>query len=241
MSSFAVLFAGELQRMVRYSIIGASLLVAVLWIAVLHFSEVQDVGIILPLLLFVDAVSMAILLIGVTIFFEKQEGTLKTLLVSPVDKSEYILAKTCANISSNIMTLVILYGYAVLFRQIHLSFVALLGAVVLIAFFHSLIGFYLSYYAAGFTDLLMGMFKYLLVLMLPVLFEGIGLITNEILTKLMYLLPTKSAHILLYASSGEIELWEIVFSAAYLIVASAVLLTVVLRRFDEFAARESGV
>ncbi len=241
MSSFGVLFAGELQRMARYSIFGASILVAGLWVLVLHFTEVQDIGAILPLLLFVDAVSMAIILIGATIFFERQEGTLKTLLVSPISKTEYVLAKTSANIVSSLMTLVIVYSYAWFFREVNLSFAALLGAVALIAIFHSLVGFYLSYYSADFTDLLMGMFKYMLIFMIPVFFELAGLIKNEVLTRLMYVLPTRASMTLLQASGGGMEFWEVLFSAVYLVGISAILLATVLRKFDEFAVRESGV
>ena len=241
MSNFGVLFTGELQRMVRYSIIGASILVSGLWILVLHFTEVQDVGVILPLLLFVDAVSMAIILIGVTLFFEKQEGTLKTLLVSPISKMEYVLAKTSANIVSNVLTLVILYSYAWLFREVNLSFTALLGAVVVIAVFHSLVGFWFSYYSAEFTDLLINMFKYLLVFSLPIFFEAAGLITNEFVLNLMHVLPTKAAMTLLQASGGEAALGEVFFSAVYLVGGAAILLHVVLNKFDEFAVKESGV
>lgn len=241
MSNYAVLFAGELQRMVRYSIIGASIVVSGLWILVLHFTEVQDIGVILPLLLFVDAVSMAIILIGVTLFFEKQEGTLKTLLVSPITKMEYVLAKTCANTVSNVLTLVILYSYAWLFREVNLSFAALLGAVVVIAVFHSLVGFWFSYYSSEFTDLLINMFKYLLVFSLPIFLEAAGLITNEFVLNLMHVLPTKAAMTLLQASGGEAAFGTVFFSAVYLVGGAAILLHVVLNKFDEFAVKESGV
>ena len=102
---------GEMQRLQRYHIIAASLVVAVIWIGVLHFTDVDDVTSIFPLLLFLDATSMSITLIGVSMFFEREEHTLKALFVSPITKGEYMISKIIGNIVSNLQTLVILYLY----------------------------------------------------------------------------------------------------------------------------------
>lgn len=241
MSNFFVLLLGEIQRMKKYNILAAGLFVSLLWIGVLHFSGMEDVSKIFPLLIFLDATSMAMLLVGVTMFFEKQEGTIKTLLVSPISKVEYILAKTFANIVSNVETLVILYIYAKIFKVININILGLLGAVVLIAFIHSLIGFLLTYYSKDFTELLMGMMKYAFVFMIPILLEQVGLIKNELIKNLLYVIPTKASMTLLKATAGGIEFWEIALSMFYLIAASILLFLLVLKKFDDFAVKESGV
>lgn len=241
MGSFGILLKGELQRMLRYHILGAGFVVAVIWLVVLHFTEVIGVATMLPLLLFFDATSMSIILIGVTLFFEKQEGTIRSLQVSPINRPEQILAKIGGNILTNVQTLVIVYLYAWFFKEIDLSFMGLLLAVIIVGLFHSLVGFLLTYRARGFTELLMGMFVYFFAFMFPVVFEQIGLIQNEIATGIMYILPTKASLILLNSAGGGMETWEILFSAFYLLAASAVLLYFVLKKFNEFALKESGV
>lgn len=241
MGSFAILLKGELQRMLRYHILGAGFVVAILWLLVLHFTEVIGVATMLPLLLFFDTTSMTIILIGVTLFFEKQEGTIRSLQVSPINRTEQILAKTGSNILSNVITLVILYLYAWLFKEIALSFMVLLAAVIIIGLFHSMVGYLLTYRSKGFTELLMGMFVYFFAFMLPVVFEQIGLIQNEIAKGFLYLIPTKAAFILLNSAGGGMETWEVIFSAFYLLAVSAVLMHFVLKKFNEFALKESGV
>lgn len=241
MNNILYLFAGELQRMKRYNILGASIFLSIIWIGVLHFTEIRDVTIIFPLLIFLDATSMALLMVGVTMFFEKQEGVIKTLLVSPISKTEYIVAKTCSNIFSNLLTLVILYLYALFFKEINVNILGLIGAVILISLFHSFVGFILTYYSKDFTELLIGMIKYSFVFMIPILLEETGLIKNDVIQKLLYLIPTKAALILLNASTGGIQKNIIIYSSIYLIVTSALLYYVVYRKFDEFAIRESGV
>ncbi|HHX77714.1 MAG TPA: hypothetical protein GX697_05130 [Firmicutes bacterium] len=69
MSNFIILLGGELQRMLRYHILGAGFIVSIIWLLVLHFTEVIVVSTVLPLLLFFDAVSMSVLLVGVMLFF----------------------------------------------------------------------------------------------------------------------------------------------------------------------------
>lgn len=241
MSNFLVLFTGELLRMKKYHILGASFFIALIWIGVLHLTEIENVTNIFPLLLFLDATSMSILLIGVTMFFEKQEGSMKSLLVSPIHKVEYILAKTGANIASNLITLALLFSYAKLFKNLEVNILFLVAAVIFISFFHSLLGFLLTYYSKDFTQLLMGMMKYSFVFVIPVLLEQIGVIKSEIFSKLLYAIPTKASMILLNASVAEVQMWEILLSIFYLVVISIGVFTVVLKKHDEFALKESGV
>ncbi|OPJ55149.1 fluoroquinolone export ABC transporter permease subunit [Alkalithermobacter paradoxus] len=241
MNNLVVLFNGELERMKRYNILTASFFVSLMWIAVLHFTKINDVSKIFPLLIYLDATSMSILMIGVTMFFEKQEGVIKSLLVSPISKVEYILAKTFANVFSNIITLVILYIYSKLFKEININIVGLIFTVMLIAFLHSLIGFILTYYSKDFTELLVGMIKYSFVCMLPVLLQEVGLIKGEIIEKALYIVPTKASMVLLKASTGGIENIEIILCSLYLIILSISLYVIVLNKFDQFAVKESGV
>lgn len=241
MTNLAYLLKGELQRMQKYHILSASFVVALIWIGVLHFAAVNNLDTFFPLLLFMDATMMAILMVGVTMFFEKQEGTLKTLLVSPINKFEYILAKSFANIISNFITLVLLYAYALFFRDLSISFFTLLAVVLLISLFHSFLGFILMYYARDFTSMLMGMMAYMLLMGIPVILNEIGVWTGDLVDKLFLILPTKASSTLLFATTGLAERGEVILSAAYLVIASIVLFYVVQHKFDGFAVKESGV
>ncbi|MTI49284.1 ABC transporter permease [Sporosalibacterium faouarense] len=241
MNNFLVLLTGEIQRMKKYNILGASLLVSIIWIGVLHFTEIENVSNIFPLLIFLDATSMSMLLVGVSMFFEKQEGTLKSLLISPINKNEYILAKVFSNVVSNIITLGILYAYARIFKEIDINVLGIFSAVILIGFFHSLIGFILTYYSKDFTGLLMGMLKYSFVFMIPVLLQEVGIIKSELIGKILYIIPSKSAMVLLKSSAGGIDIWSILLSTAYMILGSVVIYYFVSKKFDKFAVKESGV
>ncbi len=241
MPNLVVLLFGEFKRIVEYKIAAASIVVALIWIGVLYLTEAPDITFFFPLLLFLDGTSMAILMVGVTIFFEKQEGSLRTILVTPISKTDYLLTKILITVSASVLTLVLLYIYAVIFKPVSLNFFALLGAVMLVSLFHSLVGFILSYYSKDFTSLLMNMFVYTLAFMIPTMLEHFNLLAHNLFSKLLYLAPTKAAITLLYASAGTISSGELIYALLYLVIGSALLFIYALKHFDSFAAREGGV
>lgn len=241
MSNLKNLFIGELERIRKYNILGFSILISLILIGIFHFTGTLDVTRIFPFLIYLDITSMSILMIGVTMFFEKEEGTLKTLRVAPISKMEYILSKVFANIVTSMITLGILYLYAKLFKEINLNMFGLLCSVILISFFHSLIGFVLTYSCKNFTGLLIGMMKYSFFSIIPILLEEFGMIESVIIKKFLYLIPTKPSLILLDSSLGETNSITIILCALYLVILSILLCILVNKRFNEFAIRESGV
>ncbi len=240
MINFRSLLLGELQRLQKYHIITASIVVAFFWIGALHLLETGDITFFFTLVVLFDIVSMSIVLIGVTIFFEKQEGVLKSLFVAPISRAEFISAKTAGNLISNLITILLVYIYALIFTEISLNTAGLLGAIILIGIFHSLVGFLIIYRCQSFTELLIGMMKYFLVMMLPVMLEYLGVFTGEIISNLVYLVPTKASAVVIDGVTGTAGRGELLFSVLYLIVGSLVLAYFVFTGFKNFAARESG-
>lgn len=240
MNKFSTLVKGELLRLKRYNLLAASIFVSAIWVGILHFIEVENVTKFIPQLVFIDVTTMAMLLVGVTFIYERDEGTIRSILVSPISKSQYLLAKMITNIIPSIISLTIMYIYSKLFKVIDINYFLLLGGVILVAFFHSLIGFLLTYYSKDFTELIMTIMKMFLIFLLPVLLDEFKIVTNDIFSKLVYLLPTKSALMILMGTTGGIKTWEIVVSLIYMILGSIILYYLVWKNFDYYALKESG-
>lgn len=241
MTVFLVLFLGELQRMQKYHVLTASIIVSFFWIGMLHLIEVPDITALFMILVYFDIVSMAIVMIGVTIFFEKQEGVLKSIFVSPINRMEFISSKTIANLISNLITIGIVYLYALFVQDLSINVTGFFFAIILIGTFHSLVGFLIVYRSNDFTEMLIGMMKYFIVFMIPVSFEEFGLITSELYSNLLFLLPTKASSTLITAAAGGLETGEVVLAAIYLFVGTLVLAYFVNKGFRKFVIRESGV
>lgn len=240
MSKFTTLVKGELLRLMRYNLFFASFFVSAIWVGILHFVDVENVTMFIPQLVFIDVTTMAMLLVGVTFIYERDEGTMRSMLTSPISKSEYLLAKMISNIIPSILSLTIMYIYSWLFKVIDINYFLLLGGVILIAFFHSLIGLLLTYYSKDFTDLVMTIMKVFLAFLLPVIFDEFNIITNDIFRKLVYILPTKSALMILMGTTGGIKPWEITISLIYMVLGSIILYYLVWKNFDTYALKESG-
>lgn len=240
MNKFSTLVKGELLRLKRYNLLAASIFVSAIWVGILHFIEVENVTKFIPQLVFIDVTTMAMLLVGVTFIYERDEGTIRSILVSPISKSQYLLAKMITNIIPSIISLTIMYIYSKLFKVIDINYFLLLGGVILVAFFHSLIGFLLTYYSKDFTELIMTIMKMFLIFLLPVLLDEFKIVINDIFSKLVYLLPTKSALMILMGTTGGIKTWEIVVSLIYMILGSIILYYLVWKNFDYYALKESG-
>ncbi|MFY9147954.1 MAG: ABC transporter permease, partial [Bacillota bacterium] len=98
MSNLMRLVAGELKRLVKYNILPVSLVTAVIWIVLFLFQSANEARNIAPLLIFVDATMMAILLLGASHHLEKQDGTIRTMMVLPVSLGQILAAKTIASL-----------------------------------------------------------------------------------------------------------------------------------------------
>lgn len=241
MGRILFLIAGDFQRTIKYNILAATFFVAIIWAGVLQFIEIKDVTSFFPLLVFIDVTSMAVLFVGVSMFFEKQEGSIKSILISPVSKFEYIISKALVNMFLNVLVLILLYIYAVLFKEIEINIIGLTASVMLVSFLHSMIGFFITYYSKSFTDVLMGMMKYSLITMTPVLLEYMGIIKSDILKYIIKVLPTKASLDLLTAETEQLSTATVAFNVVFLVVLCGFLYFVVSKKFDEFAVKESGV
>lgn len=240
MSKFLTLVQGELLRLKRYNLILASLFVSAIWVGILHFLDIENVTKLIPQLIFLDVTTMAMLLVGVTFIYEREEATIRSMLVSPISKGEYLLAKMVSNIIPSVLSLTIMYMYSKIFKIIEINYFILLLAVILVAFFHSLIGLLLTYYSKDFTDLVMAIMKLFLVFLLPVVLVEFNIVSNEIFRKAVYILPTKSSLMVLMGTTGSVQDWDIIVSLIYLVFGSIILYYLVWKNFDQYALKESG-
>lgn len=237
MNKIGVLYRGEILRMWKYGITGASLITALIWIAILRFSAPGSMTALFPLLIFVDSSVMSLLLIGVTIIFENQENSFKSLMVSPISKDQYLVSKALAVVTSSVATLVLLLLYGLLAENLEINILAIFGAVILVAFTFAQVGTIMTYYAKDFTDLLMGMFKFTIVFTLPTLLEGLDVLKGDWVKTVQYLNPTKSALVLLSAATEPVDAKDLVISLVYLLALSGGLYALSRKLFERYVAK----
>ena len=85
MAKLPALIQGDLQRMKKYNIFAGGTIVALLWVATMHFIDRALLDALFVTLLFVDLVSMPAILVAVSLFYEKHEGHFRPCWYLPFD------------------------------------------------------------------------------------------------------------------------------------------------------------
>jgi fluoroquinolone transport system permease protein len=233
----AVMYTGEINRMKRYGITGASLFVAAIWIMIIQFADVSDMSFVFPFTLFMDATLMSLLLAGVTMIFEKQENTFKSMMVLPITGDDYLFGKSLAIVTSSLTTLVLLLAYGIGFKGLEVSILGVTGAVVLVAFAFAQVGIVMTYYSEDFTDLLMNMFKFMIVLVVPTILEKVNILNVGWVKTLQYFNPTKNALVLLQASVVSVEKKDLAIAVIFIMLMAAGLYAISRKLLVKYAAK----
>ena len=119
MNNLTKLIIGELKRLVKYKILPVSLATTTLWIVLFLFISPEEARKIGPIVIFVDVAAMS-----VTWRFhhlEKQDGTIRTMMVMPVSIKQILTAKTIGSVVLAIESAVVLLLPCFLFMGLRLT------------------------------------------------------------------------------------------------------------------------
>jgi len=196
MKIFFALIKGEVIRLWRYQITLFGLIVSGIWIILLAVVSKEEANALLPQLIVLDSGLMAIILLGASYFYEKQEGTMKALLVSPTSPAVLLTAKIVGTLMGNLLSVLLMWLTMVIIHQSVFPLLPALGLVMLITITHLSIGYVLIYWSKDFMDLLLKYTFVVLILFVPTMLVSLNILTDG-LENLAYLSPTYSGQILI--------------------------------------------
>lgn len=237
------LLKGEMRRLIKYRILTISLAVSVLWMVLLYFLGTETARSFVGLLIAIDATIMSMMLIGASLFYERQENTLKPLLVTPVSIGTMITVKVITTIYVALQSALLVSLFVYFVMDINLQFIPLILLVSLVATVHAMIGFLLSLKAKDFTGYLVAIIVYAIFFAYPSLFTALDIVPTN-LDFLLVLSPSHGAFIYLdqiffVEGAYAYDSFIFIFSVGYLIAVTAVLyLKWVKPRYPELAVRE---
>jgi fluoroquinolone transport system permease protein len=201
MKKFFALIKGEVIRLWRYQITLFGLIVSSIWIILIAVVSKEEANALLPQLIVLDSGLMAIILLGASYFYEKQEGTMKAVLVSPTSPAVLLSAKIIGALMGNLLSVFLMWLTMLVIHQSMFSIFAALGLVIIISLTHLSIGYVLIYWSKDFMDLLLKYTFVVLVLLVPTILVSLNILTDG-LENLAYLSPTYSGQILIS------QLWQ---------------------------------
>lgn len=241
MSRLGILVQGELDRLKKYNLFTATTVVLLLWVGLTWLLEAEEIIAFVPLILLMDSTMMTTALVGATLFYEKKEHTINSILVTPVREAEYILAKIIVNIINSLLTLIALWAAVYFLKDVTFNLALITAAVIIITVFHTLLGIWFAYFSKNFSSLLVNFMLYAIILMLPSVLADLGVIGEKV-SRFFLILPPDAAGTILRAGFETVELWRIIFGFAYLVALSLALYKYIIKpRFNDYAMRETGV
>jgi ABC-2 type transport system permease protein len=180
---------------------------------------------------------MPMLFLGVEFYYEKQEGTLKTMLAAPVSKYQILGSKYLMSISAALISFTLLVLIAYFMFQITPNIIELLTTALISLVFSVATGILLSYVSLDFSKLFVNYIVLVLAMYLPVVVYQFNFYRAEWFKILIDLLPPQSINLMLEWSYGRIVLEDIYLNIIYILGLGIGLSIIAIRSFDKFAAK----
>ena len=139
------LVSGEFTRLTKYNLFTASLVVALVWVGIGYFLELEEFKQFLPFVFLMESSAMTSLLVGAEMFYEKKEHTISSMLISPMTETEYLMGKIIANILNILLIFVIIGVSLYFFKDFLFNFHWLFLGIVLVSSYYVFVGVLLSY------------------------------------------------------------------------------------------------
>ena len=232
------LIKGEVSRLIKYKILPVSILTSFLWVIIFLFISKEDARTFAPLLIFVDVGMMLMILLGASLHLEKQEGTIKSMMVMPVSLKDILVAKIVSSMTLGLESAVVVSLALLFIHGITINYGLLLLFIIITSLVHAAIGYLLSLISRDFTSMLVVLMGYIIVFALPTVLFAFGIISAKYEWFLL-LSPAQSASNLITASiiSGY-DTTKLIFSSLYLPLLSIILIRyAVYPKFKSYALR----
>lgn len=216
------LIKGEIHRLIKYKTMVVGFVVSFLWVLIIWLSDKESAEMLIPLLIFVDAAMMSILLLGASFYLEKQEEVTKTLMVTPIQLWQLLFAKVVASLVSGVVSTIFVVMIGIFIHGVEIALLKLLVAVILIIISHTAIGYLISLYAKDFSTMIIRYAMYALIFFLPSILVTLG-VFQESLEWIVMLSPSHSGQVLINGAFDVINPVEWWVGLAYLFMIGLVI------------------
>lgn len=241
-SRLRALIRGEFVRLNRYNLFAASFVVSLFYVLMASFIDDAMVFGVMPFIFLLDSTMMTSLLVGATLFYEKKEHTVNSIMVTPASSDEYVTAKLVTSIATSLFTVVFVSLALYALKGVTYKYAHVIFAAVAVTSLHTMIGVRIAYSAKNFTSMLIGFMLYVTVFMFPSVLAMTGVIGPK-LADFLVILPLETSANLMRAGFGPgVEPWKIVFGYLYITALTLLLYFFAVKpRFAEYMMREMGV
>lgn len=192
--------------------IGVGLLVAVV---LAQLTRADQLSFVIPTLMLLVVGGSTLLYVAGLIIFEKDEGTLNAIIVSPIRASEYLWSKIITLTALAMLEAVVMISGLMLILSFSDSLTIpnlplLFGGIIAIGIIYTLIGIVLVVRFDSITDFLIPMSGIATILQLPFLY-----FTGWVKLPLFLIIPTSAPTVLMQGAYLPLAPWEWIYGISY--------------------------
>lgn len=238
MSNIIKLIKGELVRLYKYKIVLVGMIVSIIWVTIIALSDKNSIENIIPMLIFMDAGMMSILLMSASFFLEKQEGSIKSLLVTPIKLVDVLFSKVISIIILSIISTTLVVLAAIIFHKTSVNILSLYLYVIIIVTSHLSIGLVITLFSKDFGAMIGIYAGFAFISLIPSIFYTLGIIPNSFGTILL-ISPSHAGQMLLNSSFTNVDLLVVIVSLLYLIILPSLLYPLVIfKKYRKYTIEE---
>lgn len=241
MTTLVRLIGFEFKLQVKYGLFMAGILMSIMWLVVLSFFPASMMSVAVPLVLLMDLATMGYMFVAAMIYFEKGQGSIHALMITPISIKEYVISKiTAILIYTLAVSFVVVQGISIL-KGISPNYVYLVLSLMMTATVHMLFGILFAAKFDSFTNFLFPTGLIFMFLMMPML-DFINIDALAFLKPFYYLWPSHGLILLLRGIYSPINLWQTVYGLLYNLILSLVLYKQVIKAFNQcIVGREADI
>jgi fluoroquinolone transport system permease protein len=198
------LFQFELKRLWMYKVLPLALLVTSMWVLILALVNAQQAINLLPFVLMLDAGVMAIMFFASSYYFEKQEGTLKNQLVTPIPSTHLLTAKLLAILTPSIVSVLFVALTMAIFHSFTFPYLLAIIIMVIATLSHLTFGFVIVFIHRDFMAFLVTYSLVVIVFLIPSLLSPFVEVESFVF-QLFYLSPTFSGQQLMGSIVSDVS------------------------------------
>jgi len=198
----------------NYKLYPVGVVITVVWIAILAILPGEIMEYALPIILLADLSTMGLMFIGAILFFEKGQGSIHAVIVTPMKTSDYLLSKVITLCAYIVLISTIVVVATAFIKGLTVNYLFVILATVLTSVAYTFGGFLLSSRYKKFTDfflpmaLVFGFFNIPLIWMFDV--ESV-----EAFRALIYVIPSHGLIILLQSMFEPQPWYDIAYAVVY--------------------------
>jgi fluoroquinolone transport system permease protein len=222
----------DLRMQARYGLYYASILTAVIMIVVLKQVPVENMGYLIPVFLVGNMVINTSFFAAGMVLFEKGEGTLQAISVTPLSIFEYLGSKvatlTLLCVAENFAIILLTYGPS-------FDILPVLLGTMLMSIMYVLAGFIGVARYDSVSEFIMPMAVYTTFLQLP-LVDYLGIFKSPV----FYAFPAQAPIMLMGSAFGHVETWQIAYGIVYSLICISVAWVWACRAFRKYVIQKKG-